>query len=120
MVQLTKGFDAARAAQAFGVRNTLASEALKSDPVTSEEFVQNNGDLDKAAKPNTLRGGLNKSFPQVSEIQTIKSSSITAQVKQETNIVSFAVNNAFEQPFQKQGDLTKLAGEVGRKLDSTA
>ncbi len=105
-----QGFNAVDAARTFGVRNTAASQVLEADPVDSREFSESEGDLTRTADRISLRGGVNKSVPRVEEDLGSTPPTVVGEIVQNTNYVSFAVQNAVEQPFERQG---KLVGDSG-------
>ncbi len=105
-----QGFNAVDAARSFGIRNTAASQVLEGDPVTSREFSDSNGDLEATADRISLSGGVNRSVPRVEEDLQLNPPTVTGEIVQNTNPVSFAVQNAVEQPFERQG---KLVGDSG-------
>lgn len=117
MVDLTRGFDSIQVALSFGIKNTLVSELLKSRPVTNDEFINAGGNLETTAPRISIAGGINRSLPRTKDMQTIKFSSVNQQIESETNVVSFAIKNSFNQPFDRQGDILKISEAIGGNLD---
>ena len=72
MPELIKGFNAVKVAQAFGIKNTLASEILKAQPINAENFIKNKGDLSSISKPISLQSSLNRRLSNLKENQSIK------------------------------------------------
>ena len=116
---LVKGFSVAKAAQSFGVQQSLASKVLRNAPFTANEFLKKGGDLTGAADPKSFRGFQDR-LTTVSELQKFRQSSANDRIKQKTNTVAFAVENAVKLPFETQGDLRSLAGHTGRRLNISA
>ena len=100
-----QGFNAREAAQSFGIRNSEASRVLEGRPVTSERFSNSNGDLEATADRISLTGGINQSVPEVTDDLALRPPTVISQIVQNTNPVSFAVQNSVEQPFERQGSL---------------
>jgi hypothetical protein len=105
-----QGFNAVDAARNFGVRNTAASEVLEANPVNSRDFSESEGDLASTADRISLRGGVNRTVPRVEDGLASAPPTVTGEIVSNTNPVSFAVQNAIEQPFERQG---KLVGDSG-------
>ena len=123
--KIIQGFSVAGAAKAFGVQNSLASEVLDRKPLTADEYLVRGGarpdkNLSETANPKSMKGGVNRWLTTVPEIQTYKMTSVNDRIRQKTNTVSFAVQNTTDTPFDRQGDLSQLAGQTGRKLDTSA
>ncbi len=107
-----QGFNAIDAARTFGVRNTAASQVLQADPVDTEDFSESNGDLSRTADRISLRGGVNRSVPRVEDDLGNDPPTVVGEIVSETNPVSFAVQNAVEQPFERQGSLIEGLARV--------
>ena len=120
MIDLTKGYSASRVAEAFGVTNSVSTKILEAKDPTPKEFATKGGKLAETASPSSLRGLSNKAIPKVSEFQKAKLPNAKDEIKQETNPAAFAVKNLIKQPFERQGDLSLLAGETGRKFRTFA
>jgi len=102
-----QGFNAVDAARNFGVRNTAASQVLEANPIDSREFSESEGDLSRTADRISLRGGVNRSVPRVEDGLASAPPTVTGEIVSNTNPVSFAVQNAVEQPFERQGNLVE-------------
>jgi hypothetical protein len=107
-----QGFNAVDAARNFGVRNTAASRVLEATPVNSRDFSESNGDLEATADRISLRGGVNRTVPRVEDDLGSEPPTVVGEIVQNTNPVSFAVQNAVEQPFERQGKLVGGSGGV--------
>ena len=121
MVSIVQGFNVSGAAQAFGLRNAAATKVLDADlEITAKEFSEKGGDIAAAKPTSSLQGGLNQSLTNFSDFQPPRQPNVKDSIRQETNTLSFAVQNAFELPFERQGDFTLVAGQTGRRLKTSA